>query len=172
MKAHDSDCALHNAPAIAKGICDCHGHTVVKFGTGEVIIQTGSYHGLPAIFFEPAAIGGKVGEAVKPKAEFDDPYSVKDGGVVLTTQTKEAAHGLFHALTGHWPFIPTHKHLKTGGLYMLLPGTVKIEATWEDGYEYINKAGERIIRSVKEFDDGRFEKLTDPSKAVPQTDCN
>lgn len=59
---------------------------------------------------------------------------------------------------GDMPFKPTHRHIKTGGLYRFL-GTCKIEATWTDGVLYDNAEGVLIVRDKAEFEDGRFEPI-------------
>lgn len=56
------------------------------------------------------------------------------------------------------PFRPTHRHMKTGGLYRFL-GVCKIEATWTDGVIYDNADGVVVVRDKAEFEDGRFQPL-------------
>lgn len=61
-------------------------------------------------------------------------------------------------------WVPTHRHVKTGGWYRVIRN-VKREADWSDEVLYENEKGEWITRPVAEFYDGRFEVF---SKGVQQ----
>lgn len=59
------------------------------------------------------------------------------------------------------PFRATHRHVKTGGLYMVTDEG-RLEVTGDDGYllvEYENEAGQRFAQAYDRFHDGRFEVL-------------
>lgn len=62
------------------------------------------------------------------------------------------------------PFKPTHKHVKSGGLYRFL-AVGKWEPTWEDAVIYDNAEGQIIVRDKDEFNDGRFVPITEEESA-------
>lgn len=52
-------------------------------------------------------------------------------------------------------------HLKTGGLYVVEDWDCRIEATWTQGVLYRSLAtGQRVVRPLDEFADGRFQRLS------------
>lgn len=63
---------------------------------------------------------------------------------------------------------PTHRHLKTGGLYRII-GEARIEADLSPVTVYVSAKSEMWVRPTAEFNDGRFERLPDdflPDEAV------
>jgi hypothetical protein len=53
---------------------------------------------------------------------------------------------------------PTHRHVKTGGLYRVI-GEGRIEADLAAVTVYVSEKGEMWVRPTAEFNDGRFEDL-------------
>lgn len=54
---------------------------------------------------------------------------------------------------------PTHRHLKTGGLYRLISDQATIEATMTPAVVYEGSDGKLWVRPKSEFFDGRVEPL-------------
>ena len=61
---------------------------------------------------------------------------------------------------------PTHRHVRTGGLYTVLHRGA-IEADLKPAVIYRGENGRVWVRPAAEFDDGRFEPLPAPPKETP-----
>ena len=53
---------------------------VVRIGSGEVVVDTGGYLGVPAVFIEPAPAPGPLGEPANPPLPIN---AIQPGSVVL-----------------------------------------------------------------------------------------
>lgn len=58
-------------------------------------------------------------------------------------------------------WMPSHRHVKTGGLYMVIYTTAFIEKTMTRAVVYQGMDGQVWVRPCSEFHDGRFVELED-----------
>lgn len=70
--------------------------TMVVFGKGTVVVDTGHFYGVPAVFIATAKIGGDVGESAERENNPRD--SLVEGEVVLTFPTIAQAKAVADAL--------------------------------------------------------------------------
>lgn len=76
--------------------------TIIHFGYGNLVVDTGKYEGRHAVFIAPAKIGGEIGKSAKQENQPLD--SLVDGEIVLTfpnePQAKRVAYNLITTFFG------------------------------------------------------------------------
>lgn len=70
----------------------------IQFGLGNLVIDTGTFGGKPAVFIAPASQPGNVGESAK--RENHDLARLVDGEHVLLFPTPEQAKSVADAICG------------------------------------------------------------------------
>lgn len=78
----------------------------------------------------------------------------------------KSAEAFTDLLSAAQEFRPTHRHVKTGGLYRVTESG-RLEVTGDDAYElicYENEKGETFAQRADRFRDGRFQVLMEAVK--------
>ena len=101
---------------------------VAAFGTGKLVVDTGTWAGTPAVFIGPAKIGGVVGEKVLPEDGLP-LRSLSAGEWFMTfptdTQAKAVADALCNQVSG--PLSPAHWDIEE---YKIWKGINPDKACW------------------------------------------